>query len=192
MTSLNSRHGLFFIIVGLFSINTSYAAIAQTPLFLTISVDPNVLFNMSVETPMGGAAYNDQPNGALCTSTSFPKGRINDGGEVGVCYIKAKKYLGYFDPNKCYDYKSDSGWFEPSTNLPNSNHECNGQYSGNFMNWATMTAMDMFTWTMTGGNRVVDTANNNTVVQRARKTDNDSWFPHKLISATQNNVAPIK
>ncbi len=164
-----------------FSIPNSYAAPAQSPLFLTSSVDPNILFNMSIETPMGGAAYNDQPDAADGCG-----GRINDGGTVGICYFKTKTYLGYFDPNKCYTYASSR--FSPAANT-NVNHECSGQYSGNFMNWATMTAMDMFVWTMTGGNRILDAADATTVVRRMRKTNTDDWFPYKLITSTRN-VAP--
>lgn len=139
---------------------------------------------MSVETPMGGAAYNDQPDGGSCG------GRVDDGGTVGVCYFKTKTYLGYFDPDKCYVYDTTNNRFNPDDDTINDDHECDGtQYSGNFMNWATMTAMDMFVWTMTGGNRIVDNADNTTVIRRMRKQNSDSWFPHKLISAARN-VAP--
>lgn len=157
----------------------SAATVSQSPLFLTTSVDPNVLFNMSVETPMGGAAYNDQPDGGSCG------GRVSDGGTVGICYFPTEEYLGYFDPNKCYNYSS--GRFVPA-GATTTDHECSGQFSGNFMNWATMTAMDMFVWTMTGGNRVTDTTSE-TVIRRTRKQNNDSWFPHKLIKSSRN-VSP--
>lgn len=175
---------LIVSLVGLYSAGAAYASISQTPLFLVTSVNPNVLFNMSVETPMGGAAYNDQPNADTgCT------GRVNDGGTVGICYFPAQEYLGYYDPNKCYTYNSSIGFFRPASNVLNTNHECSGEYSGNFMNWASMTAMDMFVWTMTGGNRVDDGADNKTIIQRTRKQNNDGWFPHKLISSARN-VAP--
>jgi type IV pilus assembly protein PilY1 len=183
MFSLNYKKWFVFGVACFFSANTCYSAIAQSPLFLTVSVDPNILFNMSVETPMGGAAYNDQPDGGSCA------GRISDGGTVGICYFKTQKYLGYFDPNKCYVYDSTNGRFNPSSATINTDHECSGKYSGNFMNWATMTAMDMFVWTMTGGNRIVDNADNTTVVRRMRKQNNDSWFPYKLIKSA-SNVAP--
>ena len=44
---------------------------------------------------------------------------------------------------------------------------------------------------MTGGNRIVDTTGGSaeTVVRRARKTDNDSWFPIKYVNSGKN-VAP--
>jgi type IV pilus assembly protein PilY1 len=174
----------------LLSVTLSYAGVAQFPLFLTTSSDPNILFNMSIEVPMGGAAYNDQPNAVAATSCG---GRITSGGgEVGVCYFKDRSYLGYFDPDKCYDYSATGGGrFEPKSATLNINHECTGKFSGNFMNWATMTAMDMFILTTTGGNRVIDTvgASAETVIRRARKINNDGWFPYKLVTSV-NNVAP--
>lgn len=166
------------------SVSTAIAAapnISQDPLTLSTSADPNILINLSVETPMGGAAYNDQPDGSACG------GRVNDGGTVGICYDKTKEYIGYFNPNRCYTYSSTNGYFSPSV-ATNSDHECSGKYSGNFMNWATMTAMDAFVYTMTGGNRVVDTLSL-TVIERAKKQNNDSWFPHKLVKSSRN-VAP--
>ncbi len=158
------------------------ASLAQTPLNLVTSVDSNILINLSVETPMGGAAYNDQDDtggGGSCT------GRVNDGGTVGICYFSTETYVGYFDPDKCYTYTTaDGGYFTPTANSA-VNHACSSEFSGNFMNWATMTAMDAFVFTMTGGNRVVDTAAM-TIVERAKKHNNDGWFPHKLITSTRN------
>tara|TARA_R110002167_G_scaffold138768_9_gene326104 strand:- start:1529 stop:5380 length:3852 start_codon:yes stop_codon:yes gene_type:complete len=167
--------------------NLALAAIAQVPLHVSTTADPNVLFNMSVESPMGGAAYNDQPG-------TFPLGNVCDGritqggGEVGVCYFKTETYLGYFNPTRCYAYQS--GVFVPTDKIHPLNH-CNGvNFSGNFMNWASMTAIDMFVGTMTGGNRVVDTSSR-TVIQRMRKHNNDNWFPIKYLGAAHDvNVAP--
>jgi type IV pilus assembly protein PilY1 len=34
--------------------------IAQDPLYLVVSAHPNVLFNMSIETPMGGAGHKGE------------------------------------------------------------------------------------------------------------------------------------
>jgi len=180
MTMQSIKKYFLIPVSSLFILSNVHATVAQDPLFLVASVDPNVLFNMSVETPMGGAAYNDQPDGASCG------GRVNDGGDVGICYFNTKKYLGYFDPNKCYTYGSNR--FNPA-GPTNALHECSGQFSGNFMNWASMTAMDMFVWTMTGGNRIDDGADTTTVVRRARKQDNNNWFPRKLVHFA-HNVSP--
>lgn len=186
--------------------HTTYAAIADSPLYLTASAPPNVLLNMSVETPMGGAAYNDQNDtgsGGTCT------GRIsyNDGAgnysNYGSCYTPSSTYVGYFDPNKCYTYDTASSYtwggstlygnFVPSSAVLNTNHQCSGKWSGNFLNWVSMTAIDMFVKTMTGGNRVIDTVGSSakTVVARSRKQNNDDWFPYKIIgTGVGNGVAP--
>ena len=162
-------------------------SLSDVPLFITSRADPSVLLNMSVETPMGGAAYADQPgNPTGCGITPYTNPRPTYGdGEVGICYIPTTTYLGYFDPNKCYVYTSSR--FEPSS-ATGALHQCSGEWSGNFLNWASMTAIDEFIWTMTGGNRIVDTTSE-TVIRRARKENNDSWFPHKLLNPTYN-VAP--
>jgi type IV pilus assembly protein PilY1 len=168
------------------SANGATLALQDVPLYLLSRADPNVLVNMSVETPMGGAAYTDHVGvPAACT------GRPTVGGNsVGTCYFPAYDYIGYFNPKKCYTYAATQ--FNPTgtaATLPN--HTCTGAWSGNFLNWVSMTAIDMFIMTMTGGNRIVDAIGSSaeTVVRRARKTDNDSWFPVKYVNST-NNVAP--
>lgn len=174
------------ISIALFMPLTGYStSIAQDPLYLVVSANPNVLFNMSIETPMGGAAYNDQP-GTLAGGNTC-SGRD---GSNGICYFEDEIYLGYFDPNKCYTYNSGGGYFEPD-GATNSDHECSGKFSGNMMNWASMTAMDMFVYTLTGGNRVIDNTGSNavTVVKRAKRQNSDSWFPRKHLNSSKN-VSP--
>ncbi len=158
------------------------AAIAQSPLFLTARVDPNVMLSLSVEEPMGGAAYADQPgNPSGCSNRTKESTDADDPG-IGTCYFKTTEYLGYFDPNKCYTY--DGTKFVPD-GATNAAHECKGKWSGNFLNWATMTAIDEYIWTMTGGNRIVDTTAE-TVIKRARAADWVGWFPIKKITKSLN------
>ncbi len=180
----------------------TYAGVtlAETPLYLTNDVAPNVLLEVSVETPMGGAAFNDQTNTSVATThEDYCAGRqwvrLNDNWRhAGTCFNPAKTYLGYFDSEKCYSYNSTNEYFYPVGYL-SSPGSCNQKFNGNYMNWATMTAMDMFTYTMTGGNRVIDTNSNaatyNTVIQRARKTNNDGWFPFKMIGRVQSTQTGV-
>lgn len=160
----------------------SYNAV---PPFVSRGSDSNVLLNLSIETPMQGAAYNDQPNdinGDGDTSDMNEcSGRVSG---LGRCYFKTKEYFGIFDPNKAYDYSG--GRFIP-VGATNANHETSGHYSGNFLNWATMTAIDEFRWTLTGGRRVTDTTTE-TVIGRANMalSANHSWYPYKRIRSTDN------
>ncbi len=127
---------------------------------------------------------------------------------TGICYHQDEIYIGYFDPKKCYIYdtsgsnnnslQSPTGpsintnsslhpsphYFKP-TRMADDGHKCSGaEFSGNFMNWATMTAADEFRYATTGGARLVDTkgAKAQTLLTRAHRTD---WrFVNKAISAS--------
>ncbi len=178
-------------VLGLLSA-TAGADPSHEPLYLKQGAVPNVLLNMSVETPMGGAAYPDQvgvPDSSCAGRVTFNDGAGNQ--SYGACYVREYRYHGYFDPKKCYNYNSGSTRFDPvalTTDRYDNDYNCGGRWSGNWLNWTSMTAIDMFIKTMSGGNRVEDTTSG-TVIQRARKTDNNTWFPYKLTRAT-DNVAP--
>ena len=156
------------------------------PPFVSRGVDANVLLDLSIETPMQGAAYNDQADGGYCAGR-YTDSVITGGKQVGTCYFANVEYVGIFDPGKCYDYTNDR--FEPA-GTTNENNECSGNWHGNFLNWATMTAIDELRWAMTGGNRVVDTTSD-TVIQRAKMDlpQDHSWYPVKMIDSTMN-VSP--
>jgi len=169
----------------------AYAAatsIADQPLFVTNNVPPNMMLALSVEWPTGVvAAY---------------KGASD--------YSAANRYLGYFDPEHCYTYYKSTGGTSyntpdaPGGGTPTRNaaaaateffvgttagsgtnsRECGGsEFSGNFLNWAAMHAIDTFRFAMTGGDRVIDTTSL-TVVEKARHTGIGGYgqFPKKTLS----------
>ncbi len=177
---------LIFIITMLFASGTAYSAIDLTddPLFLKTGAGANVLLNMSVETPMGGGAYNDAPGSIPgCTGRKSATGQSN----IGTCYFPTFEYIGYFDANKCYSYGSNR--YTPTDNT-SSDHSCDGgqtgRWSGNFLNWAAMTAIDTYMLTMTGGRRVVDTASQ-TVIERSLSFVAGYAFHTKAIGIDVNN-----
>ncbi len=183
---LGDMQARFLNFVSVFSIclflasGTAYSAIdlADDPLFLKTGAGANVLLNMSVETPMGGAAYNDAAG-----SVPNCNGRRGDG--RGICYFTNYDYIGLFDSEKCYSYSS--GIFVPKE-ATSSDHSCDdgqtGRWSGNFLNWAGMTAIDIYIFTMTGGRRIEDTTSR-TVLQRSL----GSGFFHNKVLDPANNVA---
>lgn len=87
-------------------------------------------------------------------------------------YVDSVDYDGYFHPKLCYRYDDADGRFEPAGwNDGSANHHyCTGTladtFSGNFLNWATMTRMDLLRRALYGGRRVVDTTAL-TVLERA-------------------------
>ena len=139
--------------------------LADLPLSIKSTVPPNVLFSLSVEFP-----------------TAVSKA-------YGGSYGSGNQYLGYFDPDKCYSYVAspasdpgtDKGWFEPTGAA--STHACTNAWSGNFLNWASMTGLDEFRHAMTGGSRYVDTSTL-TVLERAYNDaqGGTGYFPNKSYS----------
>lgn len=117
--------------------------LSPQPLSLKGGVPPTVMFALSVEFPTANtAAYQG----------------VNDYSTSGAAY------LGYFDSAKCYSYDTGNQWFYPQSTT--SNRLCSLGWSGNFLNWATMTGLDEFRYAMTGGNRYSDTSNT-TVLERS-------------------------
>jgi len=102
----------------------------------------------------------DVSNLALVLSVEFPTVRT---AYQGSAYSSTKKYLGYFDSNSCYQYNGTAadGYFQPSGRT-DANYFCNqgaatgSGFSGNFMNFAATSSIDILRLALTGGDRVVD------------------------------------
>ena len=132
--------------------------IAQKPVFLN-PPDPRVMLVMSRDHQLSMKAYNDYSD-------------LNGDGVLDTTYTDTVEYYGYFDPKRCYSYNSSGdGRFEPAGAASGTNsHECSSQWSGNFLNWASMTRMDVLRKTLYGGYRKVDNngaALGDTVLERA-------------------------
>ncbi|SDC20408.1 type IV pilus assembly protein PilY1 [Cupriavidus sp. YR651] len=142
-------------------------------------------------TPLYGQSQNIHPNLMLTLSVEFP----TTGAAYRGAYDKSAAYLGYFNNTKCYTYDATNGYFKISGNATSDTHECSGDFSGNFMNWAASSAIDELRLAMTGGDRVIDTRTQ-TVLQRALLQGDffksGSYFPLKSINGGGTNSAPSK
>lgn len=152
--------------------------ISQTALPPLVNLPSEPLF-------MNGA--KSKANLTLALSVEFPT--------VGQTYRdtfdKAKVYVGYFDPNSCYNHVPGSGTkgaFFDWSGSPNASGSCGGGgFNGNFLNWATSSAIDIMRLGLTGGNRTTDesTGNGLTIVERAWLPDNfyrsASFFSEKVL-----------
>jgi type IV pilus assembly protein PilY1 len=159
---------LTIVLTSLCTVTASYAGpLAEAPLSVVTFVPSNVIFPLSVEFPTAvTAAYFGSSD-----------------------YSSSKEYLGIFNPEKCYAYDTANSWFAP--NAMATNRSCSNAWSGNFLNWATMTGLDEFRVAMTGGNRYVDTTTR-TVLERTYLSDNQgstgSNFPDKYPTAKSGAV----
>jgi type IV pilus assembly protein PilY1 len=109
----------------------------------------NVVLALSVEWPTSGGAYKD------------------------ATYVDGKEYIGYFNSSRCYTYPGyanvprttssfvvNSDYFTPTGNT-SASYQCNLSgtgtgFSGNYLNYATMSAPDMLRMALTGGDRGID------------------------------------
>ncbi len=133
---------------------------------------PTLTLALSVEFPTVGAAYRDGT------------------------YVPETIYQGYFDPLKCYQYNNTgTKHFYISGTADGTTHGCAGSgFSGNFMNWASSSSIDILRLGLTGGDRIEDTASS-TILQRAvlRKDfyESGAYFPKKeLTNAVARQVLP--
>lgn len=127
--------------------------------------------------PLYTASSGDKPTIALALSVEFPT--------VGAQYRDTvydvnQEYLGYYDAKGCYDYNNAPT--EVATTATNySDHKrfvrkgnakvrrCDGEmsgFSGNFLNFASNSAIDMLRLALSGGDRLIDTESL-TILQRA-------------------------
>jgi type IV pilus assembly protein PilY1 len=126
-----------------------WATVAQEPLTVARAVRPIVMLALSNDEQLYKYAYDDFTD-------------IDNDGVLDLTYDNAYEYYGYFGPGLCYDYLG--GQFVPTGQA--LNHQCSGYWSGNLLNWATMTRMDLLRRVLYGGKRSVDTAAG-TVLERA-------------------------
>lgn len=127
----------------------------SVPPLLAESATPMVMLAMPNDHQLFYKAYTDYDD-------------LDKDGTVDFTYDNNLDYAGYFDSYKCYVYDTANNYFSPYSIT--SDKYCDAlagnQWSGNFLNWATMSRIDEVRKVLYGGKRVVDTAAQ-TVLQRA-------------------------
>ena len=136
--------------------------LAAEPLYAqSARAKPTLTLALSVEFPTVGAQYVNSSDSS------------NDN-----TYAATNEYVGYFDAESCYSYNNDADSTLRRFDRIGAatNRECGGTgFSGNFMNWATSSAIDILRYGLTGGDRIVDTTSL-TVLQRAYLPSNNNYF----------------
>lgn len=135
--------------------------LAQKPLYLATSESPLMMMVMSRDERLFTKAYSDYTD-------------LNGDGLLDTTYSDEFDYSGYFDSFLCYAYSG--GQFKASAVAGGDNgHSCSGQWSGNFLNWVTMSRLDILRYVLYGGKRIVDESGR-TVLERAHiPNDLHAW-----------------
>lgn len=135
--------------------------IASEPLHAATQGDKSLIaLALSVEFPTVGAQYNFEAKGTTDDS-----------------YSSSKEYIGYYNAEMCYVYQDAPGE-TPKAGKSKADYKrfvisgkatgrrCTNAFSGNFLNWASNSAIDMLRLALSGGDRIVDEPDL-TVLQRA-------------------------
>lgn len=126
--------------------------LSQSPLYLGQSQPPLMLMVMSRDEQLFNKAYSDYT-------------ALEEDGPINTTYEDTFDYSGYFDSKLCYDYSG--GRFKATGPAGGVNeHACAGNWSGNFLNWVTMSRLDILRHVLYGGQRSTDTATQ-TILERA-------------------------
>lgn len=171
---INRSIAYFFLFVAMISFGTGATAasattpllLAQRPLFIG-DVPPLNMLIMSRDHKLYYAAYNDASD-------------LDGDGVIDIHYKPSIDYYGYFDSHKCYDWDNSKQEFYASSNT--TTKQCSGKWSGDFLNYLTMSRIDLIRKALYGGKRSVDAAstggskNRNTILERAFvPQDTHSW-----------------
>lgn len=137
--------------------------LSQSPLYLGQSQPPLMLMVMSRDEQLFNKAYSDYT-------------ALEENGPINTTYEDTFDYSGYFDSKLCYDYSDSNGRFKASGASGGTNeHSCSGNWSGNFLNWVTMSRLDVLRSVLYGGQRITD-SDVLTVLERAPiPSDLHSW-----------------
>jgi type IV pilus assembly protein PilY1 len=110
---------------------------------------PMVMLNLSRDHQLFYKAYNEYSD-------------LDDDGIIETQYKHSYKYYGYFDNERCYNYNTTDNRYVPIGKVDAAGYctdaTAANRWNGNFMNWATMTRMDVVRRILYGGFRIVDTA----------------------------------
>ena len=152
------------------------ANFANSPIVSADSATPMVMIATSNDHQLFFKAYSDFSD-------------LDHDGVEETTYSHSFNYYGYFDSYKCYDYAS--GEFVPQG--VSTDKYCNGtpgSWSGNYLNWATMTRIDTVRRILFGGKRSIDTGSDTQLVRTYIPNDAHS-FAKYYNGADINKLTPF-
>lgn len=146
---------------------------AQVPLYMRDSVPPLNMLVMGKDHKIYYEAYNDASDldGDGVVDVGYRGWELRSPAPTEGSPYKID-YYGYFDSFLCYTWNGNE--FAPTGNRT-TDKKCSGNWSGDFLNYATMSRMDALRRVLYGGFRSTDTSSR-TVLQGAFfPQDAHSW-----------------
>ncbi|MBN0989049.1 pilus assembly protein [Amphritea pacifica] len=140
-----------------------------TPALVSRTATPQVMLAMSADHQLFFKAYSDYLD-------------LDGDSVIDTTYKHSFDYYGYFDSYKCYEYNTTHHRFEPDS--VTQDKYCSGKWSGNFLNWASMTRIDTVRRILYGGMRSTDTSSL-TVLERSYLPNDAHSFAKYFADTTE-------
>jgi type IV pilus assembly protein PilY1 len=123
------------------ALNSGLLSLFDKPYLSGEEVPPFVMLAVTKDQQLFKKAYDDFSD-------------VDGDNELDTNYKHSINYYGYFDSYKCYTYSAGNARYQPvSVNTDKYCAPQTNQWSGNFLNWASMTRMDALRKVMFGGLR---------------------------------------
>lgn len=133
------------------------------PPFISAGASPMVMLVMGRDHKLYYEAYNDAQD-------------LDEDGKIDVGYKHSIDYYGYFDPYKCYTYTTTGTHrFIPERYTADKYCGGTGEWSGNFLNWLSMSRMDVLKRVLYGGQRIADSTSETVLEGVYIPQDSHSW-----------------
>ena len=166
-----------------FDVARSQAPPVIPPNIVSTNAKPMMMLTASKEHTLFGPIYNDFED-------------IDGDGVIDTDFKPTFKYYGYFDSRKCYSYSTSNNRFDPEETTTGSNFACpvvdaKRWWSGNFLNWTTMTRIDVIRKMLYGGKRSTDSITE-TILERANLSQDGHSFVKYYNGTDVRSYTPYK
>lgn len=145
------------------SLNAQNLDLTTKPLYTGTTESPMMMLVMGRDHTLYYEAYNDASD-------------LDGDGTIDIKFMPEYDYEGYFSVDACYAYNSDT--FVPNQLATTTLNICGASeapWSGNFLNYLTMTRMDVLRKVLYGGTRTVDVDGNTELERVYIPQDAHSW-----------------
>ena len=145
------------VLLGRGAVGQSVNDYKAVPPLLAESAKPLIMLALSNDHQLFYKAFTDYDD-------------LSGNGMPDTTYDNDIEYVGYFDSFKCYVYDDKLSYFSPVAYTPTRycNRQANNQWSGNFLNWLSMTRIDQVRKVLFGGYRYNESAySDKTILERA-------------------------
>lgn len=156
---MNIKH-ILLLFLGYLPVPAMALVLSQTPPGVSKGGTPLVMLNMERDHKLYYEAYNDASD-------------LNRDFVLDTHYKPSINYFGYFDSHKCYSY--GSGKFTPVATTLNKECATAAHWSGDFLNYLTMSRMDALRRVLYGGKRSTDSATATVLERSYIPQDAHSW-----------------